>query len=90
MTEKKYTPDDLEDMIYELGVELSDPMGGLVVKTLQRNFFEEYKEFSLMDAFECMLDEVNRVNKIIELHDVLVDLDRTDLESLLGGKGDVE
>ena len=61
-------------------------MSGLLVKTLQRNFYEEFKDFTLMEAFECMVDEVNRVDKVIELHDILVDCSREDLERLIGGK----
>ena len=83
MSEKDYTVDDFENMIYALGVELGDPMTGLVVKTLQRNFYEEFKEFDLMSAFDCMVDEVNRVNKLILLHDILIGLCREDLEKLL-------
>ena len=80
------TVDDIEKMIYALGVLLADPMSGLLVKTLQRNFYEEFKDFTLMEAFECMVDEVNRVDKVIELHDILVDCSREDLERLIGGK----
>ena len=84
MTDKEYTVDDVEDMIYKLGVELGDEMSGLIVRTLKRDFFEEFKDFSLMDAFDCMVDEVNRVDSICELHDFLVDISRDDWERLLG------
>ena len=86
--DKDYTVDDVEDMIYKLGVELADPMSGLIVRTLKRNFFEEFKDFDVIDAFDCMVDEVNRVQSLIELHDILVEASREDLERLL--KGDVE
>ena len=86
MTE--YTVDDLEKMIHDLGVELGDPESGLIVKTLKRDFFEEFKDFSVMDAFECMVDDVNRVDKIILLHDLLAETSREDLERLLKGDCD--
>lgn len=83
----KVSVDDFIDMIYALGVLLSDE-NGLISKTLQRNFYEEFKEFTLMEAFECMVDEVNRLNKVIELHDILAESSREDLERLLGGSDD--
>ena len=86
--DKEYTVDDIEKMIYELGVLLADPMSGLMIRTLQRNFYEEFKDFTLMEAFDCMVDEVNRVDKVIELHDILVDCSREDLERLLGDSDD--
>ena len=84
MSDEEYTVDDIEKMIYELGVLLADPMSGLMIRTLQRNFYEEFKDFTLMEAFDCMVDEVNRVNKVIELHDILAETSREDLERLLG------
>lgn len=88
MTDKEYTVDDLEKMIHKLGVELSDPITGLMVRNLKRNFFEEFKDFDVIEAFECMVDEVNRVQSLIELHDILVELSREDLERLLNGDDD--
>ena len=87
MTDKDYTVDDLERMIFDLGVLLSDD-NGVMAQTLRRNFFEEFKDFSIMEAFECMVDEVNRVNKIILLHDILAEASREDLERLLNGDDD--
>ena len=80
----KVPVDDFIDMIYALGVLLGDE-NGLIAKTLQKNFYEEFKDFSLMEAFDCMVDEVNRVNKVIELHDILAEASREDLERLLKG-----
>ena len=80
----KVSVDDFIDMIYALGVLLGDE-NGLIAKTLQKNFYEEFKDFTLMEAFECMVDEVNRVNKVIELHDILAEASREDLERLLKG-----
>lgn len=75
MTDKKF---DVEDAIGELGVLLSDSFNGLLITTLKKNFFEEYKDFDTMTAWECFVDEVNRVNTVCELHDYLVN----DLEEL--------
>ena len=84
MSDKDYTIDDLLKMIYDLGVLLGDE-NGLIRQTLNKNYGEEYKEFDLMTAFDCMVDEVNRLNNVIELHDILAE---ANLERLL--KGDVE
>lgn len=80
MTDKKF---DVEDAIYELGVLLSDDFNGLLISTLKKNFYEEYKRFDTMTAWDCFVDEVNRVNTVCELHDYLVD----NLESLKELKG---
>ena len=88
MTDKEYTVDDLGNMIHDLGVELGDPESGLIVKTLKRDFFEDFKDFSVMEAFECMVDDVNRVQSLIDLHDILAEASREDLERLLKGDDD--
>lgn len=66
---------DFEDAIYDLGVLLCDETQGVIVNTLKKNFYEEYKNFDLITAWECFVDEVNRVNTVCELHDYLIDLD---------------
>ena len=38
MTEKQFTVEDIEDMIYHLGVLISDDSHGLLITTL-KNFF---------------------------------------------------
>ena len=75
MTDEKF---DVEDAIDELGVLLSDSFNGLLISTLKKNFYEEYKQFDTLTAWDCFMDEVNRVNTVIELHDYLVE----NLESL--------
>ena len=75
MTKEEF---DFEDAIHELGVLLCDETQGLVLKTLKKDFYEEYKDFDTITAWECFVEEVNRVNTVIELHDYLVD----NLESL--------
>ena len=63
--------EELNDAIYELGVLLADPTVGLIVTTMKQNFWEKFKDFELLEAWECFVDEVNRVNTVIELHDEL-------------------
>lgn len=62
---------ELNDAIYELGVLLADPTVGLIATTMKQNFWEKFKDFELLEAWECFVDEVNRVNTVIELHDEL-------------------
>ena len=69
---------DVENAVYELGVLLGDSFNGVIINTLKKNFYEEYKQFDTMTAWDCFVDEVNRVNTVCELHDYLVD----NLESL--------
>ena len=75
MTAKQF---NIEDAIHQLGVLLVDETTGLIPNTLKKNFDEEYKDFDTITAWECFVEEVNRVNTVIELHDYLVD----NLESL--------
>lgn len=63
---------ELSDAIHELGVLLGDPLTGLMVTTMKQDFWEKYKGFELHRAWECFVDEINRVNTVIELHDELV------------------
>ena len=63
---------ELSNAIYELGVLLTDPLTGLVATTMKQNFWEKFKDLDLLEAWECFVDEVNRVNTIMELHDELV------------------
>lgn len=75
---------EIKNAIYELGVILVDEMNGLVAKTMQQNFWEKYKDFDLMIAWECFVDEVNRVNKVLELHDELCDITEEQWKQILG------
>ena len=70
MTAKRFS---IEDAIYELGVLLCDETQGLVLKTLKKDFYEEYKDFDTITAWECFVAEVNRLNTVCELHDFLAD-----------------
>ena len=83
MTEKQFTVEDIEDMIYQLGVLISDASHGLLITTLKKNFFEEYKKFDTITAWECFVDEVNRIQSVVELHDFLVGFNKEDWKLLL-------
>ena len=76
---------DIENAVYELGVLLGDSFNGVIINTLKKNFYEEYKQFDTMTAWDCFVDEVNRVNTVCELHDYLVD----NLESLKANDSNV-
>ena len=51
MTEKQLTVEDIEDMIYKLGVLIVDESQGLLINTLKKNFFEEYKQFANKNGY---------------------------------------
>ena len=70
MTEKRF---DIKDAIYQFGVLLCDETQGLILKTLKKDFYEEYKNFDTLTAWECFVEEVNRVDTVCKLHDFLVD-----------------
>ena len=83
MTEKQFTVEDIEDMIHKLGALIADETQGLLITTLKKNFFEEYKEFDTITAWECFVDEVNLIQSVIELHDFLVECNKEDWKLLL-------
>lgn len=71
----KSEENDFNSMVYDLGVLLMDPLGGIVVSTLKENFYEKFKDFDTATAWMCLVDEINRINSVLELHDALVDMD---------------
>ena len=71
MTEEE--PFDLEDAVKQLGVLLADEQSGLMITTMQQDFWEKYRKFDLVIAWECFVEEINRVEKVIQLHDYLAD-----------------
>ena len=83
MTEKQFTVEDIEDMIYQLGVLITDASQGILITTLKKNFFEEYKKFDTITAWECFVDEVNRIQSVVELHDFLAECNKEDWKLLL-------
>jgi len=85
MTEKQFTVEDIEDMIYQLGVLITDASQGILITTLKKNFFEEYKKFDTITAWECFVDQVNRIQSVVELHDFLAECNKEDWKLLLEG-----
>jgi len=83
VTEKQFTVEDIEDMIYQLGVLITDASQGLLITTLKKNFFEEYKKFDTITAWECFVDQVNRIQSVVELHDFLAECNKEDWKLLL-------
>ena len=83
MTEKQFTVEDIEDMIYQFGVLITDASQGILITTLKKNFFEEYKKFDTITAWECFVDEVNRIESVVELHDFLAECNKEDWKLLL-------
>ena len=70
-------------MIYQLGVLITDASQGLLITTLKKNFFEEYKKFDTITAWECFVDQVNRIQSVVELHDFLAECNKEDWKLLL-------
>ena len=83
MTEKQFTVEYIEDMIYRLGVLIADDSQGLLITTLKKNFFEEYKKFDTVTAWKCFVDEVKRIASVVELHEFLVGFNKEDWKLLL-------
>ena len=83
MTEKQFTVEDIVDMIYQLGVLITDASQGILITTLKKNFFEEYKKFDTITAWECFVDQVNRIQSVVELHDFLAECNKEDWKLLL-------
>ena len=46
MTEKQFTVEDIEDMIYQLGVLITDASHGLLITTLKKNFLKNIKNLT--------------------------------------------
>ena len=72
----------IEDMVCKLGVLLVDEKG-IINNTLRKNFIEEYKDFDTTTAWECFVDEINRIQSVVELHDILTELTAKDWEDIL-------
>ena len=66
-------PFDIEDAVKQLGVLLADERSGLIIETMKQDFYEKYKKFDMLTAWECFVDEINRIETIIQLHDWLAE-----------------
>ena len=63
---------NFENIMNDLRIILLDERTGLLVNTLKKDFFEEYKEFDIMTSWECFVEYVNMINNIVDLHDILI------------------
>ena len=79
---------EIKNAIQEFGVLLGDEMEGLVAKTMQQDFWKKYERFELMIAWECFVDEVNRVDTMINLHDELCGITDEEWAMILGDEND--
>ena len=65
---------NVKDAIYQLGLLLADPTTGLMQKALNTNWNEQYnKDFDIATTFDCFVDDVNRINTVLQLHDWLAE-----------------
>lgn len=62
---------DVEDAIWQLRILLVDETQGLLQATLKKDFNKEYEQFDLLTAWECFVSEINRIDKVCDLHDFL-------------------
>ena len=69
--------------IKQFGILLSDENQGLIKTTMEQNFHEKYKDFDLIENWNCFLDEVTRLETVIELHDQLAICNEKDLTFLI-------
>lgn len=74
---------DIKDAIKELGILLSDESEGLIQQMLRKDYDKEYEQFDTITAWDCFCSQVNRVNKVIELHDQLSICNEKDLTFLI-------
>lgn len=84
--EKKYTNETINDAIRALGIMLDE----IMADALNTKYSEKYADydFDVITAFDCMLDDINRIKEVIDLHDALVDAGSRDL--LYAFTGDVD
>ena len=82
--------DDVNNAIADLGMLLTDESIGLVKNALVTQYLERYDNISLLEMFECMLEEVNAINNCLELHDFLTEISDDDWNYLLNGKFDLK
>lgn len=64
--------EEFKDALYQLGVLITDPTEGLIIKTMKQDFYTKLKHFELIESWECMVDEINRIDTVIKLYDELV------------------
>lgn len=86
IVKEKYTKESIDDAIRQLGILLEE----IIADALNTRYIEKYEDFDFdtITSFECMLDDINRINKVINLHDALVTAGSRDL--LYAFTGDVD
>lgn len=86
IVKEKCTKESIDDAIRQLGILLEE----IMVDALNTRYIEKYEDFDFdtITLFECMLDDINRINKAINLHDALVTAGSRDL--LYAFTGDIE
>lgn len=86
IVKEKCTKESIDDAIRQLGILLEE----IMVDALNTRYIEKYEDFDFdtITSFECMLDDINRINKAINLHDALVTAGSRDL--LYAFTGDIE
>ena len=84
--EEKYTHESINNAITALGIMLDDVMKD-ALNTRYADKYEDYG-FDVITSFDCMLDDILRIKKVIDLHDALVDAGSRDL--LYAFTGDVD
>ena len=84
--EERFTKENIDDAIGQLGIMLEEAM----TDALNTRYIDKYEnfDFDTITSFSCMLDDINRINKVINLHDALVTTGSRDL--LYAFTGDVD
>ena len=72
----------IDDMIRQWGIKIKDDME----RMLSEKPFDKY-DFDIITSFECLEDDVTRLNKIMILHDMLVSLPTEELVDLFKKHG---
>lgn len=84
--EERFTKENIDDAIGQLGIMLEEVM----TDALNTRYIDKYEDFDFdtITSFNCMLDDINRINKVINLHDALVTTGSRDL--LYAFTGDID
>ena len=83
--------DDVNDAVADLSMLLTDESIGLVRNALEIKYLDKYdNNNTLLDMFDCMVEEVNAINSVLELHDFLTEISDDDWNYLLNGKFDLK
>ena len=82
---------DVNDAVADLGMLLTDESIGLVRNALEIKYLDKYdNNNTLVGMFDCMVEEVNAINNVLELHDFLASIRDNDWNYLINGKFDLK